>query len=43
MHVFTGVDWAGTVLPRRSTTGYIVFAAGLGQAKDNSVNVIHTK
>ena len=28
MHVFTDVDWAGDVLTRRSTTGYVVLAAG---------------
>ena len=28
MHIFTGADWAGDVLTRRSTTGYIVLAAG---------------
>ena len=28
MHVFTDADWAGDVLTRRSTTGYVVFAAG---------------
>ena len=28
MHIFTDVDWAGDVLTRRSTTGYVVFAAG---------------
>ena len=28
MHVFTDADWAGDILTRRSTTGYVVFAAG---------------
>ena len=28
MHVFTDADWAGDVLTRPSTTGYVVFAAG---------------
>ena len=28
IHVFTDADWAGDVLTRRSTTGYVVFAAG---------------
>ena len=28
MHVFTDADWAGDVLTRRSTMGYVVFAAG---------------
>ena len=28
LHIFTGADWAGDVLTRRSTTGYVVFAAG---------------
>ena len=28
MHIFTDADWAGDVVSRRSTTGYIVFAAG---------------
>ena len=28
MHVFTDADWAGDVLTRRSTTRYVVFAAG---------------
>ena len=28
MHVFADTDWTGDILTRRSTTGYIVFAAG---------------
>ena len=28
LHVFSDADWAGDVLSRRSTTGYVVFAAG---------------
>ena len=28
MHIFTDADWAGDQLSRRSTTGYVVFAAG---------------
>ena len=28
MHIFTDADWAGDVLTRRSTTEYVVFAAG---------------
>ena len=28
MHVFTDADWAGDVLTGRSTTGYVVLAAG---------------
>ena len=28
LHVFTDADWAGDIITRRSTTGYIVFAAG---------------
>ena len=28
MHVLTDADWAGNVLARRSTTGYVMFAAG---------------
>ena len=28
MHVFTDADWTGDALTRRSTTGYVVFAAG---------------
>jgi heptaprenylglyceryl phosphate synthase len=28
MHIFTDSDWAGNELTRRSTTGYVVFAAG---------------
>ena len=28
MHVFTDADWAGDILTRRSTTWYVVFAAG---------------
>ena len=28
LHVFADADWAGDVITRRSTTGYIVFAAG---------------
>jgi hypothetical protein len=28
MHCFTDADWGGDILTRRSTTGYIVFAAG---------------
>ena len=28
MHMFTDVNWAGDILTRRSTTGYIVFASG---------------
>jgi hypothetical protein len=28
MHVFTDADWAGDQITRRSTTGYVVFAAG---------------
>ncbi len=28
MHVFTDADWAGDVISRRSTTGYVVFGAG---------------
>ena len=28
MHVFANADWAGDVLTKRSTTGYVVFAAG---------------
>ena len=28
MHVFTDADWAGDVLTRTSTTGYVVFTAG---------------
>ena len=27
MHIFTDADWAGDILTRRSTTGYVVFAA----------------
>ena len=28
IHVFTDANWAGDMLTRRSTTGYVVFAAG---------------
>ena len=28
LHVFTDADWAGDILTRRSTTGYVVFMAG---------------
>ena len=28
MHIFTDADWVGDILTRRSTTGYVVFAAG---------------
>ncbi|MFN9969944.1 MAG: Ty1/Copia family ribonuclease HI [Phycisphaerae bacterium] len=28
LHVFTDADWAGDRITRRSTTGYVVFAAG---------------
>ena len=28
IHAFSDADWAGDILTRRSTTGYIVFAAG---------------
>ena len=28
MHIFTDADWAGDAVTRRSTTGYVVFAAG---------------
>jgi hypothetical protein len=28
LHAFSDADWAGDILTRRSTTGYIVFAAG---------------
>ena len=27
MHAFTDADWAGDILTRRSTTGYVVFLA----------------
>jgi hypothetical protein len=28
LHIFTDADWAGCLISRKSTTGYIVFAAG---------------
>jgi hypothetical protein len=28
LHAFSDADWAGDILTRRSTTGYIIFAAG---------------
>ena len=28
IHIFSDADWAGDVVSHRSTTGYIVFAAG---------------
>ena len=28
MHVFSEADWAGDIMTRRSTTGYVVFAGG---------------
>ena len=28
LHIYTDADWAGDVLTRRSTTGFVVFAAG---------------
>jgi hypothetical protein len=28
MHVFRDADWAGDIMTRRSTTGYVVFAGG---------------
>jgi hypothetical protein len=29
MHIYTDADWAGDVLTRRSTTGFVVLAAGV--------------
>ena len=48
MHTFTDAGWAGDILTRQSTTGYVVFAAGgplfvAVETVNNDVNIQHTK
>ena len=45
LHIFTDVDWAGDVLTRRSTTGYVIFASEdfWCGSQSNSVDIKHAE